>query len=73
MSLSYIYAFPGPHKRELRIAVAEIADRLATICQRYRQTDMQSDRQDNGSIAHGEPLYKRSPKKLQETVFVLER
>jgi len=35
------YAFPGPHKQELRTAVAEIGDRLATICQRYRETDRQ--------------------------------
>ena len=30
----------------------------------YRQTAGQTDRQDNGPIAQGEPFYKRSPKKL---------
>jgi len=50
------------------------SNRLATIHQRHRQTgqgrqtdrrtDRQTDRTDNGSIAYGEPFYKRSPKKL---------
>ena len=42
------------------------SNRLATVHERYRQTDRQTgqDRtgQDNGPIAQGEPFYKRSPK-----------
>jgi len=33
----------------------ELSNRLATMHQRYRQTDRQ-DRQDNGPVAQGEPL-----------------
>ena len=40
------------------------SNRLATVHERYRQTGQTGqDRQtDNGLIAYGEPLYKRSPK-----------
>jgi len=34
------------------------SNRLATVHERHRQ-----DRTDNGPIAQGEPLYKRSPNK----------
>jgi len=38
-------------------------NRLATVHQRYRQTDRQTDTHtDNGLIAQGEPFYKLSPK-----------
>jgi len=42
------------------------SNRLATIHQRHRQTDRQTDidRTDNGPIAYGKPFYKRSPKNV---------
>jgi len=41
------------------------SNRLTTIHQRYRQTDRQTDRQDNGLIAFGEPFCKWSPKTVR--------
>ena len=43
------------------------SNRLATTHQSYRQ-DRQTDRQDNGPIAYGEPFYKRSPQKKRRCV-----
>jgi len=45
------------------------SNRLAIMHQRHRQTGQegigrQTDRQDNGPIAQGEPFYKRSPKNV---------
>jgi len=40
------------------------SNRLATILQRHRETDIQTGQTDNGQIALGEPCYKRLPKKF---------
>jgi len=41
------------------------SNRLATVHERYRQTDRQTD--NNGLIAYGKPFYKRSPKNVLTT------
>jgi len=57
---------PGPRPSYLRAKFRlDPYNHLATILQRHiqtRQTDRQTDRQDNGLIAFSEPFYKWSPK-----------
>jgi len=57
---------PGPRPASVPSGILIHAAVLAAIHQRHRQ-DRQTDRQDNGPMAQGEPFYERSPKKTETT------